>query len=266
MTLTRLRWALADARVMTRRNMTHVIRTPEEVGIYFSLPIMFVLVFGYVFGSGMNVPDGGEYREFLLPGVFAMTMLYGMGATGTAVALDVGRGVVDRFRAMPVARSALLTGRSVADLLRALLEMTVLVVCGLLVGWEWHRGLGRALLAVALVLALRVAVTWIGIYLGLLVRNPDMVGTIVFPLAFPLTALSNVFVAPELMPGWLGTVSEWNPLSSTVAAIRELFGNPGLAGGGWATEHALLLAVAWPVLLTAVFAPMAVRRYQRLSR
>ncbi len=263
----RLRLAAADGWVMTRRNMAHLVRTPEEMALYFSLPIMFVLVFGYVFGSGMAVPGGGDYREFLLPGVFAMTMLYGMGATGTAVAVDASRGVVDRFRSMPVARSALLVGRSAADLMRAALEMSVLVICGLLVGWQWHRGVGRALLAVALVLALRVAITWIGIYLGLVVRNADTVGTIIFPLAFPLTAVSNVFIAPELMPGWLGALAEWNPLSATVAAIRELFGNPGLAGAdSWATDNALLLAVAWPVLLTAVFAPLAIRSYQRLSR
>ncbi|RBM09000.1 ABC transporter permease [Streptomyces sp. PT12] len=259
----RVRYAMADGLTMTRRNMAHLVRTPEEVVLYFMLPIMFVLVFGYVFGSGMVLPDGGDYREFLLPGVFAMTMLYGLGATGSAVAVDAGRGVIDRFRSMPVARSALLTGRSAADLLRALLEMSVLLVCGLLVGWEWHRGVGRALVAVALVLALRVAITWIGIYLGLVVRNPDTVGMIVFPLVFPLTAVSNVFTAPELMPDWLGTVAEWNPLSATVTAIRELFGNPGLGGGGWASENALLLAIGWPVLLTAVFAPLSVRTYQK---
>ncbi|MBL1066237.1 ABC transporter permease [Streptomyces sp. 7-21] len=263
---TRLRWTVADSWIMTRRNMAHVARSPEEIGLYFSLPVMFVLVFGYVFGSGMSVPGGGGYREFLLPGVFAMTMLYGMGATGTAIATDTGRGVVDRFRAMPVARSALLAGRGTADLLRALLETAVLVGCGLLVGWEWHRGAGRALLALALVLLLRVAVTWIGIYLGLLVRDPDRVSLLVFPLAFPLTAASNVFVAPELMPGWLGTVAEWNPLSATVTAARDLFGNPGVSGGGWATAHATELALFWPAALTAVFAPMAVRRYQRLGR
>ena len=260
------RWALRDGWVMTRRNLAHLVRTPEELALYFSLPIMFVLVFGYVFGNGMSVPGGGSYREFLLPGVFAMTMLYGMGATGTAIALDAGRGVVDRFRAMPVARSALLTGRAAADLLRGLLELAVLVPCGLLVGWEWHRGPGRVLLALLLVLLLRVAVTWIGILLGLVVPNPDTVSTIVFPAAFPLTAVSNVFVSPEVMPGWLGTLAEWNPLSATVTAIRELFGNPGVGGGSWASEHALLLAVAWPPVLTALCAPLAVRRYQRLSR
>jgi ABC transporter DrrB family efflux protein len=258
--------ALRDGWTMTKRNLSHVVRSPEEIAIYFSLPIMFVLVFGYVFGSGMMVPDDGSYREFLLPGVFAMTMLYGMGATGTAIAYDVGRGVVDRFRSMPVAQSALVVGRSVADLVRALLEITVLVVCGLAVGWQWHRGIGNALLAVGLLLMLRIAITWMGLYLGLVVRNPDTVGVIVFPLAFPLTAVSNVFVAPELMPGWLGTIAEWNPLSATVAAVRELFGNPGLGGDSWIAQHAMLMAVVWPVVLTAIFVPLAVGRYQHLSR
>jgi ABC-2 type transport system permease protein len=265
-TATRLRWAAVDAWSMTGRYMAHVVRAPEEIVIYFTLPIMFVLVFGYVFGSGIVVPGGGNYREFLLPGVFVMTMLYGLGATATSVANDVGRGVIDRFRSMPVARSALLTGRSVADLVRASLEMATLVGCGLLVGWRVRNSAADAALAVGLILLLRFALTWAGIYLGLVVPNPDTVGVIVFPLAFPLTAISNVFVAPELMPGWLGTVSAWNPLSATVAAARELFGNPTIAGDSWVAGHSLLLAVAWPVALVAVFAPLAVRRYQRLSR
>jgi ABC-type multidrug transport system permease subunit len=261
----RTRRAISHSWVMTKRNMAHVVRSPEEVAIYFSLPIMFVLVFGYVFGSGMEVPGAGSYREFLLPGVFAMTMLYGMGATGTAIASDVSRGVVDRFRSMPVARSALVTGRSVADVFRALLELSVVVVCGLLVGWQWHRGIGNALLAIGLILMLRIAMTWIGIYIGLVVPNPDTVSVIVFPLAFPLTAVSNVFIAPELLPGWLGAIAEWNPLSATVSAARELFGNPGMGGDSWIAQNSILMAIVWPVLLTAIFMPLAIRRYQRLS-
>ncbi|TDE09443.1 ABC transporter permease [Jiangella asiatica] len=265
-TLARLRWAAADGWVMTRRYMAHVVRAPEEVIIYFTLPIMMVLVFGYVFGSGMAVPDGGSYREFLLPGVFVMTMIYGLGATATAVAFDVDRGVIDRFRSMPVARSALVVGRSTADLMRALLEMATLIVCGLLVGWQWREGVGGAVAAIALILLLRFAITWIGIYLGLIVKNADLVGVIVFPAAFPLTALSNVFVAPDLMPDWMGAVAQWNPLSSTVAAARDLFGNPGLGGDSWIVEHSLLMAVIWPLVLLAIFVPLSVRRYQRLSR
>jgi ABC transporter DrrB family efflux protein len=251
---------------MAGRNMSHVVRAPEELILYFSLPIMFVLVFGYVFGSGM-AGGADTYREYLLPGVFVMTMLYGLGSTATSVANDVNRGVVDRFRSMPVARSALVTGRSIADLLRALLEMATLVVCGLLVGWQANNGWADAAAAVALILLLRVAITWMGIFLGLVVPNQDAVGLIVFPAAFPLSALSNIFVSPEQMPDWLGTVSSWNPLSSTVAAARELFGNPGLTPStGWAAEHAVLMAVLWPVVLIAVFAPLAIRRYRSLGR
>ncbi|MBF5032868.1 MULTISPECIES: ABC transporter permease [unclassified Micromonospora] len=258
--------ALTDGWLMAGRNMRHVVRAPEEIIIYFSLPIMFVLVFGYVFGSGMSVPGDGSYREFLLPGVFVMTMLYGLGATASAIAADAGRGVVDRFRSLPMARSALLSGRAGADLVRACLEMTTLVVCGLLVGWQWREGAGPALAAVALILLLRVAMTWVGILFGLLVPNPDTVAVVVFPLAFPLTALSNVFVAPELMPDWLGAIAAWNPLSATVAAARDLFGNPGLSGDSWPARHALELAIAWPLALIAVAAPAAVRRYRRLGR
>ena len=257
---------VSDALTMGGRNLTHVVRAPEEIVIHFSLPIMFVLVYGYVFGSGMTVPGDGSYREFLLPGVFVMTMLYGLAATATSVANDASRGVVDRFRSMPVARSALVTGRSLADLCRALLEMAVLVVCGLLVGWRWRNGIADAAGAVGLILLLRFALTWAGLYLGLAVRNPDTVAPIVFPLAFPLTAVSNIFVAPDLMPGWLGAVADWNPLSATVAAARELFGNPGPGGGSWPAQHATLLAVVWPLVLVAVFAPLAVRRYRQLGR
>ncbi|NUT36708.1 MAG: ABC transporter permease [Hamadaea sp.] len=248
---------------MTWRNMLHVARQPEEVFLYFSLPIVFILVFGYVLGGGMAMPG---YREFLVPGVFVMTMVYGIGATGTGIAVDVGRGVVDRFRAMPMSRAGLVIGRSAADVLRALLELAVLVVCGLLVGWRMRDGVADAALALGLILLLRIALSWVGILLGLLVPNPDTVGLIVFPLAFPLTALSNILVAPDTMPTWVGAIAEWNPLSATVAAIRDLFGNPGLGGDSWAAQHSLLLAVAWPLALILVCAPLAVRRYQRLGR
>jgi ABC transporter DrrB family efflux protein len=258
--------AVRDGWTMTQRNIAHVMRQPEELGLYLGLPIIFVLVFGYVFGSAMEVPDDGMYREFLLPGVFAMTMLYGLGATATAIAFDAQKGVVDRFRSMPMARSALLVGRSVADVFRALIELVVVVVAGLAVGWRWHEGIGNALVALGLILLLRVAMTWVGIYLGLLVPNPDTVGVIVFPLAFPFTAVSSVFLEPQLLPGGLAVLAEWNPISATVAAARDLFGNPMMASDSWATQNALLMAVVWPIVLVAVFAPLAIRRYQKLSR
>ncbi|HWS34731.1 MAG TPA: ABC transporter permease [Actinoplanes sp.] len=257
--------AVADGRVMAGRYLRHVVRAPEELVIYFALPIMFVLVFGYVFGSGMAVPGGGHYREFLIPGVFVMTMFYGIGATGTGIAVDLDRGVVDRFRSMPMARSALITGRMAADQVRALLEISALVVTGLLVGWRWHLGVPKLLAALALLLLLRLALSCVGVALGMAAKNPDTVATIVFPLAFPLSAISNVFVAPELMPGWLGVVSEWNPISATTTAVRELCGNPGIGADSWPAEHALLLAVVWPVALIVIVGPIAVRRYQRLG-
>ncbi|SDS20187.1 ABC transporter permease [Actinoplanes derwentensis] len=257
--------AFADGRVMAGRYLRHVVRAPEEIVIYFALPIMFVLVFGYVFGSGMSVPGGGHYREFLIPGVFVMTMFYGIGATGTSIAVDLNRGVVDRFRSMPIARSALITGRMATDQARALLETTVLIVCGLLVGWRWHLGVPRLLAGIGLLLLLRLALSCVGMALGMVAKNPDTVATIVFPLAFPLSAVSNVFVAPELMPGWLGVVSEWNPVSATTTAIRELFGNPGIGSDSWPAEHALLLAVGWPLALIMIFGPLAVRQYRNLG-
>jgi ABC-2 type transport system permease protein len=263
---TRVRDGVWDGWTMTRRYLTHVVRSPEEIAIYFTVPLMFVLVFGYVLSSAMMVPGGGDYREFLLPGVFVMSMLYGLGATATAVATDVGRGVVDRFRSLPVARSALLIGRGVTDLVRALAEVAVLVVCGLLIGWQARGSLAEAVFAVVLILMLRFALSWLGIWLGLMVPNPDLIAVIVFPLAFPLTAVSNILVSPELMPGWLGTAAEWNPLSASTAAARELFGNPGVGGDSWAAQHPVLLAVVWPLLLVAVFAPLAVRQYRRLGR
>ncbi|HLU43544.1 MAG TPA: ABC transporter permease [Natronosporangium sp.] len=260
--VTRVRYGVWDGWTMTRRYLTHVVRSPEEIAIYFSVPLLFVLVFGYVLSAAMVVPDGGDYREFLLPGVFVMSMVYGLGATAIAVATDVGRGVVDRFRALPVARSALLVGRGTADLLRAVLEVTVLVGCGVLIGWRVRGSVAETAAAVALLLWLRFALSWVGIWLGLRLRNPDLVGVIVFPLAFPLTALSNILVAPELMPGWVGTVAEWNPLSATAAAARELFGNPGAGGETWPAQHPVLLAALWPLLLVMVFTPLAVRQYR----
>jgi ABC-2 type transport system permease protein len=227
-------------------------------------PVLTVLMFGYLFGGAMAVPGGADYREFLLPGMFALTMIFGVEATFAAVATDAARGVTDRFRSMPMAPSAVVVGRSAADMLNSALGLAVLVGCGLVVGWQWRNGLATALLAFGLLLLLRFALLWVGIYLGLLAKAPDALVAVQI-LVWPLGFLSNAFVAPGTMPGWLGTIAEWNPVSATAAAARELFGNPVWGGGSWAAEHALLLAVAWPVLLIAVFFPLALRQYRRLG-
>ena len=241
---------------------------PAEVFLGLLIPIMMIFAFGYVLGSAMTVPGaepgGGGYREFLVPGMFVMTMLYGVASTATGVALDAEKGVIDRFRSMPMAPSAVVTGRSVADMLRALADVVLLVSCGLLVGWQWHNGFGQALAAVGLLLLLRLALIWMGIYLGLVVPTPDSASLAVYPLTFPLTVLSSAFLPPAMMPGWLGVIAEWNPISATILATRELFGNPGIGGESWVAQNALSLAIIWPLLLMAIFVPLSVRRYRRL--
>jgi ABC transporter DrrB family efflux protein len=247
------RWVVLDGWTMTRRNLTHWAGQPGQVAVGLLFPVMVVLMFGYLFGGEF----GPDYREFLLPGMFAMTMVFGLETTFAAVATDAARGVTDRFRSMPMAGSAVVAGRAAADLLYAALGLAVMVGCGLAVGWRYHGGTGAALLAVGLLLLLRFALLWVGIYLGLVVSGPEALVAVQI-LVWPLGFLSNVFAAPDTMPGWLAAVAEWNPLSATVAATRHLFGNPG--------GHPTLLAVAWPVVLTVVFSVLSVRRYRGLSR
>jgi ABC-2 type transport system permease protein len=261
-----MRWALADGLTMTRRDVMHWSREPGPVVVGLLFPVLMVVMFGYLFGGAMAVPGGGDgYREFILPGMFAMTMAFGLEATMIAVSTDAARGVTDRFRSMPMAPSAVVVGRAGADMLNSAVGLAVIMAAGLLVGWRAHTGLAPVLAAVGLLLLLRFALLWVGIFLGLVVRGPESVVAVQI-LVWPVTFLSNTFVAPGTMPDWLGTVAEWNPLSSTVAAARDLFGNPSWGGGSWIAEHAVLMSVAWPVLLIAIFFPLSVRRYQRLGR
>lgn len=261
-----LRWALHDSWAIARRDLLHWVAEPFRIVAALLWPVTFVLLFGYVLGSGMRVPGGGDYMEFLIPGLMVQTMAFGIGETMTAITTDKARGVTDRFRSMPMAASAVVVGRSMADMINAVFAVIVLLACGLVVGWEWHGSLPEALAAVGLLLLLRFAFLWIGIYLGLLAKSPEAVNGL-WGALFPITMLTSAFVAPELMPGWLGFIAEWNPLSSTVGATRDLFGNPGApAGGSWIADHALLMAIAWPVAIVAAFLPLSVRRYGRLSR
>jgi ABC transporter DrrB family efflux protein len=182
----------------------------------------------------------------------------------TAVVTDTARGITDRFRSMPMAPSAVVAGRCLADMAASVLGLVVLIAAALAIGWR-PGGVVPLLAAVGLLLLLRLAFLWIGIYLGLLTRDPATV-TAVQILVWPFAFLSNAFVAASAMPGWLGTIAEWNPVAGTVTAVRELLGAPVGTGGGWATEHATLLAVVWPAVLSVVFAVLSVRRFQALSR
>jgi ABC-2 type transport system permease protein len=261
----RLRWAVTDAWTMTTRDLLHWVSQPVVIVVGLLFPVLMVVMFGYLFGGAMEVPGGGDYREFLLPGLFALTMVFGIEATIVAVTTDTAKGVTDRFRSMPMAPSAVVVGRCAADMLNSMLGLAVLVACGLVVGWQWREGGGSALLAVGLLLLLRFSLLWVGIYLGLLFENPESVVAVQI-LVWPLGFLSSAFVSPATMPGWLGAVAEWNPLSATASATRELFGNPGWGGDSWVAQHSVLMAVVWPLLLFAIFFPLSVWRFQRLSR
>ncbi|WP_245646111.1 ABC transporter permease [Nocardiopsis trehalosi] len=265
-TAERVARAAADTAVVTGRNLVRMRRAPADSVIALVVPVMMVLLFGYVFGGVMAVPGGGDVREFLLPGIAVMTMMNGVATTATGTALDADRAVMGRFRSLPMAPSALLAGRAAADTVRAVGEVAVLGACGLLVGWTWHRGPGDALLAVGLLLLFRFALIWLGILLGLVVPSPDAAGVVVWPLVFPLSVLSTTYVPPALMPGPLGVVASWNPVSSVVEALRTLFGNPTVPADSWIAENAVAMAVAWPLLLIALCAPLAVRRFRRTAR
>ncbi|KPC66020.1 ABC transporter permease [Streptomyces chattanoogensis] len=263
--MTGVMWAVTDSWTMTRRGLAHWARRPGQVVVGLVFPVMMLVMFAYFLGGGMAVPGGGDYKEYLLPGMFALTMAFGLESTMVAVTQDLGKGVIDRFRSMPMASSAVLVGRSVLDMLQSALSLLVMIGAGLAMGWRWHGGTGQALGAVGLLLLLRFAMLWIGIYLGLVAGRPEMVQAAQI-LVWPVGFLSNAFVWAGSMPGWLGAVAEWNPLSATAGAVRELFGNPPVTGGSWASGHAGMLAVVWPVLLLAVFFPLAVRRYGRMGR
>jgi len=262
--MTSLAWSVVDTWTLVRRDLAHWRRRPVPVVADTLLfPVVIVLMFGYLLGGAMSVPGGGSYREFLVPGMFAMTMVFGIGATLVTVSADTARGITDRFRSLPMAGPAVLLGRVVADLLTSAVTLVVLVGCGLAVGWRPHRGVVDTGLALGLLLLLRFAFVWIGVYLGIVFHgNPEAV-TAVRTLEFPIGFLANPFVATGAMPAWLGAVAAWNPLSATVSATRQLFGNPGV-GAGWVDRHAVLMAVGWPLALTAVFLPLAVRAYRKL--
>jgi ABC-type multidrug transport system permease subunit len=261
--MTTMTVAANDSWTIAKRDLLHWARNPSVIVASIAFPVMFVLLFGYVFGSAMVVPGGGDYREFLMPGMFAQAMVNGAAATVAVVAAERARGVTDRFRSMAISPASVLAGRSVADLVNSVLELAVLIGLGLLVGWSTNSGLVPTLAAIGLLLLLRFAMIWVGVFLGLVVSQ-EAAGLAWAPL-FPITMIANTFVAPAQMPGWLGVVADWNPISATVTATRTLFGNPvpELAGTTWAAENAMLLAVAWPVAIIAVFAPLAVSRYRR---
>ena len=266
-TRSRIGWALADTWVIACRDLAHWRQQPGAViASTLVFPVMIVLMFDYLLGGAMIVPGGGDYRDFLMPGMFAMTMVFGIGATLSAVSADAARGITDRFRSLPMTAAAIIAGRAAADMLSSAAALAALTGCGLLTGWHPNRGAARAIAALGLLLLLRFAFVWVGVYLGLrFYLSPEAV-TAARTLEFPVGFLGNPFVAVSTMPAWLGAVALWNPLSSTVTAARQLFGDPVGASSSWITSHAVIMSVAWPLLITSIFFSLSLRRYRRLSR
>jgi ABC-2 type transport system permease protein len=255
---------LRDSSTLTRRVLLHWRQRPVSVLLGLLFPVLLVLMFGYLFGGAMAVP-GGDYIAYLIPGMLAMTMLFGLDGMVVSVTTDAAKGITERIRSMPVSGLAVLAGRCWADLLNALVGLVVMIAAGLVMGWRPEYGIGSTLAALGLLLWLRFALVWIGIWLGLLLRTPEAAVSVQV-LVWPVGFVSSAFVSPDTMPGWLGAIGDWNPLSGTATAIRGLFGNPAWAGHTWAADHAVLLALVWPAVLTAIFLPLAWRQYRFLAR
>ena len=260
-----LRWLVSDVAVLARRSLARIAREPETLMDVTIQPILFVLLFAYVFGGAIALPGGGSYHEYLIGGMLAM----GLAATapGTAVALvtDMSNGLIDRFRSLPTARSAVLAGRTISDLVTQVIGTAVVAGVGLAIGWRIHSSLADAAVAFGLALLFGYAFTWLGACLGMVLRSPEAAQQMGFVLFLPLTFVSNAFVPTQAMPGWLQPIAEWNPMSAVAAASRHLFGNPNPAASvpSWPMQHPELAVLGWSVVLLMVFAPLAVHLYRR---
>jgi len=262
-----LRWLISDVAVLAKRSLARIAREPETLMDVTIQPILFVLLFAFVFGGAIPLPGGGNYHEYLIGGMLAM----GLAATapGTAVALvtDMSSGLIDRFRSLPTSRSAVLAGRTIADLVTQVIGTVVVAAVGLAIGWRIHSSVADAAAAFGLALLFGYAFTWVGAWLGMMLRSPEAAQQMGFVLFLPLTFVSNVFVPTQGMPGWLQPIAEWNPMSALAAAARSLFGNPNPAASvqAWPMQHPELAVLGWSAVLLAVFAPLAVRLYRRKS-
>ena len=262
-------WALNDGLVVARRNLIQTVRVPEL--LFFSLvqPVIFVLLFAYVFGGAIPIPgddSANAYREYLMPGIFGQTVAFAAASSTVGLAEDLHKGIIDRFRSLPMSPPAVLLGRTFADAARQVLVLVVLSITGLLVGWRIHNGLLSALLAYALLLLFAYTVAWIGSWVGLYMPNPETANTAGLIWLFPLTFLSNCFVPINTLPGVLQTFAAWNPISAVVLSCRELFGNPtGIQPDYWPLNNPVLYTLLSCSILIIVFSTLAVRRYQRAT-
>ncbi len=266
--MTALTSAVADGAVVAKRNLIKIKRVPEILVFVLISPIMFVLLFAFVFGGAIDVP-GGSYKEYLIAGILAQTVVFGSTFTGAGLAEDMQKGIIDRFRSLPMSRSAVLVGRTASDIVYNALSITIMALTGLLVGWGIRTSFGEAALGFGLLLLFSYAFSWVMGYVGLLVPSVEVINNASFMVIMPLTFISNAFVPLESLPPALRTFAEWNPVSAVTQSVRELFGN--IPAGmpeptAWPLQNALLYTMIWIVLLIAVFAPLSVRQYKRAAR
>ena len=249
------------------RNLIHIKRMPEMLLDVTVQSVMFVLLFAYVFGGSIAVA-GSSYREFLLPGIMVQTMVFSSAIVAMGLTNDLQKGIVDRLKSLPISRASVLVGRSISSLIHSSIGVAVMGVTGLIVGWRVRTGLADAALGFLLLLLFGFAMIWLGIWVGSLMRTVEAVQGLMFTVMFPLTFVANTFAPTENMPSWLRTVAEWNPVSALAQACRELWGNAPAppADAAWPLQHSVLMSVAWALLLTAVFAPLALSAFRRRSR
>ena len=258
-----VRWLISDSLALARRNLAHVRQIPEKLIDVTVQPLMFVLLFTFVFGGVIHVP-GGSYRQYLIGGILIQTLTFGMMGPGASLANDLTEGIVDRFRSLPISRSAFLLGHAIAELAASMLGIAVMTLSGLVVGWRIHSSFAEALGGFGLLLLFALAMLWLGLLLGATVRSTDSVQGVAFLVVFPLTFVSNVFVPAGGLPAGLRTVAEYNPVSALAAAVRTLFGNPTAVprDAVWPLQHPVLAAVGWSLAILLVAAPLATYRFR----
>lgn len=264
----RLRWLVSDTLVLAGRSLTHVRQIPEKLIDVTVQPLMFVLLFAFVFGEVIGVPGGGDYHEYLIGGVLVQTLAFGMMGPGVSMATDLGEGILDRFRSLPMLRPAFLLGHLTAELAASILAIGMMVLSGLLVGWRINSDPAEALAGFALLVLLAISMLWLGTLIGVLSRTPDVVQGIAFLVVFPLTFVASTFVPIGGLPTGLRQFAEYNPVSSWAGAVRTLFGNPTAIpdGTSWPLQHPVLSSLLWCAALIAVVAPLTLVAYRRRTR
>lgn len=262
-----LTYALADGATVARRNIIKITRMPELLVGVVIMPLVFVLLFAYVFGSAIDI-EGGSYREFLIGGAFAMMLTFGATFTGLGLADDMQKGIIDRFRSLPMAAGAVVFGRTASDVIYNLISTVVMVAAGYAVGWRIHNGIVDALLGFGIVLLFAYAFSWVMAYVGLAVGSVEAINNASSLVIFPLTFIANTFVPSDGFPTPLRIFAEWNPVSAVAQAARVQFGNipEGAAPpSAWPLENAALYSLAWVAIILAVFIPLTVRKYQQAA-